>query len=67
MTKEDIKKVVLNEIVNDLKVMRVICYPNEEIGVNCKNCEHYNMCTWIFGSNTPKIILDNLKEKGLTW
>ena len=59
---QGIRRETLKDVIKDLKVMRQVCYSHEETGVDCKNCENYELCSIIFGSATPILILDKLKE-----
>ena len=60
---QGIRREALKDIVKDLKVMKQVCYPYEETGIDCKNCESYALCDNIFGGATPKMILEVLDKQ----
>lgn len=60
---QGIRREALKDIINDLKVMKVVCYPaDDNENVDCSHCESYKLCNSILGATTPKMILDRLKE-----
>ena len=60
---QGIRREVLKDVINGLKVMEKVCYPaNNYEAVDCKDCESYELCNIVFGVTTPKMILNKLKE-----
>ena len=59
---QGIRREALKDIINDLKVMEQVCYPDDDEWIDCRHCENYELCSTIFATTTPKQILDKLKE-----